>query len=90
MLFCRFDITVDLKLKTFVSQLIILSIIVSLPLCTARCVLSCDGITYFISASVTVGRRFNAASKKENNAEEMFIHFLIKNFLENDPLRFDS
>ena len=36
---------------------------------------------YFISASVAVDRRFNAASKKENNIEGMPIHFLIKYFL---------
>ena len=40
---------------------------------------------YFISASVAVGRSFNAASKKENNTEGMSIHFLIKCFLKKDP-----
>ena len=60
-------------------------IIVWPPPCTARCVLSCDDITYFISGSVAVDRRFNAASKKENNSEGMSIHFLIKCFLKTTP-----
>ena len=52
---------------------------------TARCVLSCAEISCFISASVALGRRFNAASKKENNTEGIYIylfyiHFLIKSF----------
>ena len=38
-------------------------------------------ITYFNSAVARLGRRFNAASKKENNTEEMSIHFLIRIFL---------
>ena len=50
-----------------------------------RCVLSCANITYFTSASVAVDRRFNAASKKENNTEGMSMHFLIKYFLKSDP-----
>ena len=49
--------------------------------CTARCVLSCPDITYFISASVVLDRRFNTASKKEYNTDGMSIHFLIKSFL---------
>ena len=61
------------------------SIIVRPRPCAGRCVLSCADITYFISVSVTAGRRFNAASKKENNTEGMSIHFLIKCFLKNDP-----
>ena len=57
------------------------SIIVRSPQCTAKWVLSCADITYFISASVAVDRLFNAASKKENNTKGMSIHFLIKYFL---------
>ena len=38
--------------------------------CTTRCILSCADISYFISGSVAVDRRLNAASKKENNTEE--------------------
>ena len=51
-----------------------------------RCVLSCADITSVTAsvASVAVDRRFNAASKKENNTEGMFTHFLIKCFLKND------
>ena len=62
------------------------SIIVRPPPYTARCVLSCADITYFISASVAVDRGFNAASKKENNTEGMSIYFIIKCFLKNDSL----
>ena len=61
------------------------SIIVQPPPCTARCVLSRDGISYFISGSVAIDRRLNAGSKKENNTEGMSIHFLIRWFLKNDP-----
>ena len=61
------------------------SIIVRRPPCTARFVLSYADITYFISASVAVDRRFNAASKKENKTEGMSIHFLIKYFLKRTP-----
>ena len=61
------------------------SIIVRLPPCTARFVLSCANITYFISAPVAVAQRFNAASKKENKTEGMFTHFLIKYFLKKTP-----
>ena len=46
------------------------SIIFRSPPCTARCVLSCADISYFISGSVAVDRRLNAASEKENNTEE--------------------
>ena len=60
-------------------------IIVRPPPCTAKCVLSCADISYFISGSVAVDRRSNAASKKENNTEGMSIHFLIRCFLKNDP-----
>ena len=62
------------------------SIVVRPPPYTPRCALSCADITYFISASVAVDRRFNAASKKENNTEGMSIHFLIKCYLKNDRL----
>ena len=53
------------------------SMIIRPPSCTARYVLSCANINYFILASVTVDRCFNATSKKENNTERMSIHFLI-------------
>ena len=61
---------------------------------TARCVLYCADISCFISASIALGWRFNASSKKENNTEEIFIHmfyiqFQIK-FPKNDPLPLDS
>ena len=46
------------------------SIIVRPPPCTVWCILSCADISYFISGSVAVDRRLNAASKKENNTEE--------------------
>ena len=57
---------------------------------TARCVFSCPDISCFISASITLGRRFNAASKKESNTQEIYfhmfyIHFLIKTFLKTTP-----
>ena len=57
---------------------------------TARCVLSCADISCFISASVALGQRFNAAPKKENNTEGIYIHmfyihFLIKSFLKTTP-----
>ena len=65
-----------------------------------RYVLSCADIIsglfqvlYFISGSVTVDRRLhavNAVSKKENNTEVMFIHFLIRCFVKSDPLTLDS
>ena len=54
----------------------------------------CQHISNFISASVALGRRFNAASEKENNTEriyihmfyiQMSIHFLIKSFLKTSP-----
>ena len=61
------------------------SIIVLPPPYIARCVLSCADITYFISALVAVDRRFNAASKKENNTEVMSIHFLITCFRKSTP-----
>ena len=63
-----------------VSQSITFSAIIRLLPRTARRVLSCADITYFISVSVALGRRFNAASKKENNTEGMSIHFLIRSF----------
>ena len=64
------------------------------PPCNARCVLSCADISslvisYYISASVTLGRRFNAASKT-NNTDRIYIHifyiqmpinFLMKSLL---------
>ena len=85
--FCRSDsrITVNLKLNMRfpVNQF---SIIVRPPPSTARCVLSCTDVTYFISASVAVDRRFNPASKKENNTERISTHCLIKCFLKNDHL----
>ena len=37
---------------------------------TAMCILIYADISYFISGSVTVDRRLNAASKKENNTAE--------------------
>ena len=77
-------ITVNLKLNMHF-PIIHFLIIVRPPPCAARCVLSCADITYFISASVAVDRRFNAASKKENNTEGMSIHFLIKCFLKKTP-----
>ena len=46
------------------------SIIVRPPPCTAMFVLSCADITYFISGSVAVDRRFNAASKKTSKLRE--------------------
>ena len=46
----------------------------------ARRVLSCANNACFISVSVALGQRFNAASKKENNTEGMSIHFLIRSF----------
>ena len=46
------------------------SIIVRPPPCTAMFVLICANITYFISGSVTVDRRFNAASKKTSKLRE--------------------
>ena len=55
------------------------STIVRPPPSTARCILSLTDIAYFISASAAVDRRFNAASKKENNTERMSINFLISN-----------
>ena len=56
----------------------------------ARCVLSCADISCFISASIALCRSFNAASKKENNTERIYIHtfyihFLIKSFLKTTP-----
>ena len=63
----------------------------------ARCVLSCADIC-FISASIALGRRFNAASKKENNTEETNIHMFYihlhsfsnrKRPLKNDPFTLD-
>ena len=59
------------------------SIIFQPPPCTARCVFSCADIIY--SVSVAVDRRFNEASKKENNTEGMPMHFLIKYFLKKAP-----
>ena len=50
------------------------SIFVQPPPCTARCVLSCADISYFMSGSVAVDRRLNAA-KKENNTEEYLYIF---------------
>ena len=41
---------------------------------TARCVLRCADISCFILASITIGRRFTAASKKENNTDGIYIH----------------
>ena len=52
---------------------------------TARRDSSCVDITYFISVSVAFGRRFNAASKKENETDGMSIHFLIRSFLKTTP-----
>ena len=49
--------------------------------CTARCVLSCDDITYFISASVAVDRHFNEASKKENILRE-YLYIFSSNIFE--------
>ena len=46
-------------------------------------------IARFISATVAVGRFFNAASKKENT-EEMSMHFLIKRFLKSSLLPLGS
>ena len=46
------------------------SIIIRRPPCTARCVLSCADVSYFVSGSVAVDRRLNAPSKKEKNTEE--------------------
>ena len=66
------------------------STIVRPPPCTARCVLSCADITYFISSLVAVDRRFKAASKEENNTERISINFLIKCFPKNDPLPLGS
>ena len=56
----------------------------------ARCILSCDGISCFISASIAFCRSFNPASKKENNTEGIYIHmfyihFLIRSFLKTTP-----
>ena len=42
-------------------------------------------ITYFISVSVALRRRFDAASKKENNNEGVSIHFLMRSFLNTTP-----
>ena len=61
------------------------SIIVRPPPCTARCVLSCTDVTYFISASVAVDRRFNAASKKENNTERISTQLPHQMFPEKRP-----
>ena len=63
---CRFGsrITVNLKLNVRF-PINHFSIIVQPPPCTARCVLSCADISYFISDSVTVDRRLNAASRKK-------------------------
>ena len=82
-------ITVDLKtnMRFPINHF---SIIVRPPPCTVRCVLSCADISYFISGSVAVDWRLNAASKKENNTEEMAIHFLIRCFLKRDPLPLGS
>ena len=57
---------------------------------TARCILSFAGISCFILASIALGRRFNAASKKENNTHGIYIylfyiHFLIKSSLKATP-----
>ena len=57
---------------------------------TARCILSFAGISCFISASVALGRHFNAAFKKENNTHGIYmhffkIHFLIKSSLKTTP-----
>ena len=54
-------------------------------------VLSFVDITFFISALVALGQRFNAASKKEKNTEGMTIYFFTKSFLKSissliDPL----
>ena len=46
-------------------------------------------IIYLLYVLVAVGRRFNAASKKENNTKGMSIHFPIKSFPKNDPLSID-
>ena len=62
-------ITVNLKLNMRFPINHFSIIVRPLP-CTARCVLSCADISYFISGSVAVDRRLNAASKKENNTEE--------------------
>ena len=86
---CGSGITVNLELNMRF-PINHLSIIVRPPPCTARCVLSCADISYFISGSVAVDRRLNAASKKENNTEGMSIHFLIRCFLKNDPLPLGS
>ena len=79
---CKSDshITMNLKLNVHF-QINHFSIIVRPPWCTARYVLICADITYFISASVAVKRRFHAASKIENNTEGMSIYFFIKCFL---------
>ena len=50
---------------TCVSQSIASSTIVRPPPCTTRCIFKVH-ITYFISDSVAIGRRFNAGSKKED------------------------
>ena len=56
---------VNSKLNTCVSQSIASSTIVRPPPCTTRCIFKVH-ITYFISDSVAIGRRFNAGSKKED------------------------
>ena len=49
---------------------IIFSTIVEPPPCTARYVLNCSTIIYFISVSVAFGRRFNAGSQKKTTLRE--------------------
>ena len=60
--------------------------------CTAKCVLSFADITYFVSASFALDRRFNATSKKENNTEGMFTHqkFPKIDLLPVDPYNIDE
>ena len=82
-------ITVNLKLN-MPFPINHFSIIVWPPPCTSRCVLSCGDTNYFLSGSDAVDWRLNAASKKENNAEGMSIHFLIRCFLKNDSLPLGS
>ena len=77
-----------------VSQTVIFLTIVWPPPCIARCVLSCVDISCFISALITLAWRFNAASKKENNTEGIYIHMFyiqmsihapIKSFIKTTP-----
>ena len=44
-------------------------------------VLSCADISFFISGSVAIDQRLNAASKKENNTEGVLIRCFLKTIL---------